>query len=133
MSQHRLIVNNFTTLLDTTAKSGDKTFAPTWDMVMGSKNGIITHDQYRERYWDMMKDSVLNNEARWREVMDMDSVALACYCPSGKFCHRHELRDIFIMLGGIWNKPVEFMFEITKENLGRWKMNDDGDSDEVPF
>ena len=28
--------------LDVTVKSGDQTFAPTWEMVMGYKNGTIS-------------------------------------------------------------------------------------------
>ena len=41
--------------LDITVKSGDRTFAPTWDMVMDYKSGKITQEEYTEMYYDLMR------------------------------------------------------------------------------
>lgn len=74
--------------LDITVKSGDKTFAPTWKMVMGLKNGEITREQYIEEYTEMMRKSYKENRDRWEEVLGLDEVVLACYCKPDQFCHR---------------------------------------------
>ena len=45
-------------VLDTTAKAKGgqgKLFAPTWKMVMASKKGEITWDEYTKRYLDLMR------------------------------------------------------------------------------
>lgn len=82
-------------LIDTTVKSGESTFAPTWDIVTRVKSGEITPDQYTEIYLSQMRHSYKRNTARWVEVARMDRVAVACYCTSGKFCHRLILIDLF--------------------------------------
>ena len=82
---------------DITVKSGDKSFAPTWDMVMGVKEGRITEQQYAEMYLALLTSryETSNNmvEACCRVVEDAiaGDVTLVCYCPSGAFCHRHLL------------------------------------------
>ena len=43
--------------LDITVKSGDKAFAPTWKMVMGSKQGKITDEEYTHQYTELMRKS----------------------------------------------------------------------------
>ena len=44
---HRLSITKDPRYLDTTVKSGDKTFAPTWEMVMGHKKEQISAAVYR--------------------------------------------------------------------------------------
>lgn len=83
------------THLDTTVKSGDKVFAPAWNMVIGHKARSITDEQYTSEYISMMRLSYQNNTSRWLEVATMDRVALACYCPANCFCHRLLLVDLF--------------------------------------
>ena len=82
---------------DITVKSGDKSFAPTWDMVMGVKEGRITEQRYAEMYLALLTSryETSNNmvEACCRVVEDAiaGDVTLVCYCPAGAFCHRHLL------------------------------------------
>lgn len=83
------------TVLDITVKSGDKVFAPTWDMVNGVKSGILSVEAYTELYTRMMRHSYRHNKKRWLEVLSMDKVAFACFCAEGDFCHRHLLIDFF--------------------------------------
>lgn len=85
--------------LDITVKSGDKTFAPTWDMVMGFKQGKITETEYIRLYLESMRKSFKENRQRWEEIFGMTDVVLACYCKTEDFCHRHILRHIFCKLG----------------------------------
>ena len=82
-------------VLDITVKSGDPVFAPTWDMVMGWKQGWMSQDEYVRRYTEMMRESYRRNKDRWLEVLKHD-VILTCYCRAGDFCHRYLLRDMLV-------------------------------------
>jgi uncharacterized protein YeaO (DUF488 family) len=82
-------------VLNTTVKCGDLTFAPTWEIVMDVKHGRISQETYTERYTQLMRESYKRYRAAWLEVADMPTVAIACMCPPGKFCHRHLLADMF--------------------------------------
>ncbi|QST02112.1 hypothetical protein IMZ31_21925 (plasmid) [Pontibacillus sp. ALD_SL1] len=77
--------------LDTTVKSGDKTFAPSWEMVMGIKNGTLSEEGYTDQYVERMRNSYRQNKSRWEEVLNMGEVVLVCYCNKDKFCHRKLL------------------------------------------
>lgn len=79
-------------LLDTTVKSGDKAFAPTWEMVRDIKENKITMDDYATKYKDLMRLSLFNYPNKWENLLAKGSIALACYCPAGVFCHRHILK-----------------------------------------
>lgn len=81
-------------LIDTTVKSGEEAFSPTWDMVSGHKQGTLTDEEYTALYKELMLKSIKRSPARWAELMKMDKVAIACYCGKGKFCHRHLLAEI---------------------------------------
>ena len=85
--------------LDTTVKSGDETFAPTWKMVMSVKDGGLSEEAYSDEYYRRMRDSYRNNRSRWEEVLGFDEVFLGCYCRAGSFCHRYLLRDMLVRLG----------------------------------
>lgn len=85
--------------LDTTVKSGDKVFAPTWEMVMGVKQGRMSENDYTREYYEMMRESYRQNRQRWDEVLGMEEVILACYCRPDTFCHRYLLRDMLVKCG----------------------------------
>ena len=63
--------------------------APTWDMVMGIKNGIIDEEEYTRQY-NAILDGL--NESWWKEYLPSitveDEVTLICYCRKDDFCHR---------------------------------------------
>jgi uncharacterized protein YeaO (DUF488 family) len=80
--------------MDITVKSGDLDFAPTWDMVSGSKSGKMTKEEYTRRYTELMGLSYRNMKASWERLLSSDRVTLLCYCNKGKFCHRKLLAEL---------------------------------------
>ena len=99
--------------LDTTVKSGDPVFAPTWEIVMASQQGKMSDEEYTIEYYDMMRRSYRDNRSRWDEVLGMEEVFLACYCRADSFCHRYLLKDILVKCG------AEYVGEIRDEEDGR--------------
>lgn len=103
-------------VLDTTVKSGDVPFAPTWNMVLNWKESdkqVDAQAAYTIEYESLMYLSRRANPKRWKEVIMMDKVALACYCHAGQFCHRLLLVEIFKKLGEKNNIPVVYHGELT--------------------
>ena len=94
-------------LLDVTVKSArpeDRVFAPTWDLVMASKRGQITWDQYRQAYLGLLRarwDQDPGAKARLRAVALQavaQDVTLACYCASHERCHRSVLAVLLTLV-----------------------------------
>lgn len=83
-------------VLDITVKSGDSTFAPTWEMVLKYKAGEMSEAEYMEHYQRLMRVSQDLYDQRWKEVLAYDTIALACYCRPGNFCHRQILKDLIV-------------------------------------
>jgi len=104
---HRLNITKDLRYLDTTVKSGDKTFAPTWEMVMGHKKGEISDEQYTREYYTMMRGSYRRNLPRWDEVLSMDEVILGCYCRADEFCHRYLLAEMLVRCGGTYESEIQ--------------------------
>ena len=104
---HRLGLTTDLRYLDTTVKSGDKTFAPTWEMVMGHKKEQISDEQYTREYYTMMRGSYRRNLPRWDEVLSMDEVILACYCRADEFCHRYLLAEMLVRCGGKFEGEIQ--------------------------
>ena len=78
-------------VIDTTVKSGDKRLAPTWDMVMGHKEGKVSDEEYTNRYEEIIKKSQEEHPEFWKELCRKEKIIIACYCKAGVFCHRHLL------------------------------------------
>jgi hypothetical protein len=80
---------------DVTVKGQDplgKFFAPTWDMVMGVKNGTMTEAQYSALYAQRVIPAILNTSLIQKVVERFpQSITLVCFCPKGAFCHRYML------------------------------------------
>lgn len=85
-------------MVDITVKSGLAAFAPTWDMVWDHKTRRISNDDYTERYLEMMRESQVQWPEVWQQLMQMEKVALGCYCRPGDFCHRHLLKNELMRL-----------------------------------
>lgn len=99
-------------LLDTTAKSGVKEFAPLFSNVMRYKEGTMSMEQYTDAYLRKMRDSKQQNPQVWKELLKHQKVAIACYCKPGQFCHRHlfaRLMRDYLMASG---HEVEMMGEL---------------------
>lgn len=96
---------------DVTVKSGDKLFAPTWDFLMEYKQDL-DEQKYTSKYIPLMRNSYKQHKEKWLESCNTESVALACYCKAGKFCHRHLLVDILKKVCEANNIEFEYKGEI---------------------
>lgn len=88
-------------VLNTTVKSGTGlgvVFAPTWKMVMQSKQEKITWDEYREQYTALMRQRYQANPSAFLEALSSDELIVCCYCKdthtTTQHCHRYLLVDI---------------------------------------
>ena len=71
------------TVLNTTVKSGTgigAVFAPTWELVMASKQGRIDWQTYSDRYYQLMRERYLKNKAAFIEALRHDELIVTCYC-----------------------------------------------------
>ncbi len=92
-------------VLNTTIKSGQglgKLLAPTWDMVMSSKRGKITWDEYTRRYKILVLLRYSATPDLFRQLFAPKHLVICCYCAdsahSSRHCHRYLVRDIFAPL-----------------------------------
>lgn len=85
--------------LDITIKTGNKVFAPTWDLVTNYKNGNISEEEYTKKYYQLMRKSYKENREVWEKLLTDKEVVLVCYCPENNFCHRYLLKDILVKCG----------------------------------
>lgn len=99
LAKHRLARKLGIKITDSTVKSGDKRLAPTWEMVMGHKNGMITNDEYEERYRKLMRESQLKHPEFWDSLLEQKVLCIACFCSAYTFCHRHILASLLIEYG----------------------------------
>ena len=88
-------------VLNTTVKSGTglgAVFAPTWKMVMASKQKEIPWQSYIEAYTALMRQRYADNPAAFLEALDSDELIVCCYCrdthATTKHCHRYILVEI---------------------------------------
>lgn len=85
--------------IDITVKSGSgigKIFAPTWDMVMGVKNGTLSNEEYTATYYQLLTDRWNTHSKEILEFVEMVKtfpVTIVCYCQKGSFCHRYLLKE----------------------------------------
>jgi len=89
-------------LLDITVKSAGpvgRVFAPTWQMVMDHKKGIINDAVYTSEYHARMLLSYNGNRDKWDWVLAQPRIVLGCYCRAGWFCHRILLAEYLVKLG----------------------------------
>lgn len=107
------LLDNDHLLLDTTVKSGDKIFAPTWSIVRDVKDGTITPEQYTKVYRELMLSSWRDNKEHWLSIINEPKiVTLACYCKAGDFCHRHLLKEYFSKICSKYNYDFEYLGEV---------------------
>jgi len=94
--------------LDITVKNPEGSiFAPTWEMVMKSKSGLLTHQEYTDLYLQRMADSYHKWKQDWDDLLAKDRIVLVCFCPSGTFCHRYILADILVKLGAKYGGEID--------------------------
>jgi uncharacterized protein YeaO (DUF488 family) len=117
LSQWRMLKDTPIMLLDATVKTGDKIFAPNWEIVIDVKSGRITEEEYTRRYTEKMRASYKSHKFHWLEQLKQEHFAIACFCTPGDFCHRHILAKMFEAVGKAEGIEVKLMGEITKDNL----------------
>jgi len=88
--------------LDVTVKTGIKAFAPTWEMVLGYKSGILSKQKYEEQYIALLTRSWKENRAEWEKLLRMSEVTLVCFCKPGNFCHRVLLATVMEKCGFVY-------------------------------
>lgn len=98
--------------VDTTVKTGTSIFAPTWPMVVGVKAGSITEAEYTEQYIALMRERFNQRPEEWAVFCKQEKVAIACFCPSGCFCHRYILKDLLAKYCNRYNIPFEYKGEL---------------------
>lgn len=118
MARYRLAKERNIPYIDTTVKSGDKVFAPSWEIVSRHKAGTLDDRGYTEVYKHLMRESYGNNRSRWLEVARMPQVCFLCYCPACTlerkvFCHRYLLVDMFERVCLHEGIPFNYVGELT--------------------
>lgn len=96
---------------DITVKSGDKVFAPTWNMVMDYKRGKLSKEAYSSMYRELMLRSWREHRQAWLDLLNREEVTLVCYCRPGDFCHRLLLAEYLVKLGKHLGIEVIYMGE----------------------
>lgn len=88
-------------VLNTTIKNGTglgAVFAPTWKLVMASKQGKLSWQAYIEEYTALMRQRYADNPAAFLEALSGDELIVCCYCrdthTTTKHCHRYILVEI---------------------------------------
>ena len=103
-------------ILDTTAKGGISNLAPTWGIVKAYKQsdmGTQAEITYTTAYYEQMRESYKEHKDEWMEIFSKEKIAVACYCPPGKFCHRKLLIDMLTAIAKSLGVEVTFKGEIT--------------------
>jgi len=106
-------------VLNTTVKSGTglgAVFAPTWKMVMKSKQGKIDWDEYRSQYTELMRQRYAQNQGAFLEALNNKELILCCYCrdthDSTKHCHRYLLVEILKKVATHHGIEFEYIGEV---------------------
>lgn len=94
--------------LDITVKGKDSIsigclFAPTWKMVMGSKEGKISSDEYKQMYRELPQKFYREILGIWNDILGREELTLVCFCASGTDCHRYLLAGHLETLGAEYN------------------------------
>jgi ribA/ribD-fused uncharacterized protein len=90
------------TVIDVTvknAKGARTSLAPTWNMVMGYKKGVLSEKDYTKQYTEILKQSQKRFPNKWEATLrknENKTIVFCCFCPKGNFCHRHLLAKEFI-------------------------------------
>jgi hypothetical protein len=100
-------------IIDITAKSGIKAFAPEWENLMRYKRGEMGIEEYSQVYLSKLIRNFEVDRHKWESITQEKTLAITCYCRPGEFCHRH----LFTTLLGVYLKAsgqkVTLMGELT--------------------
>lgn len=93
MARWRIAQGRGIPFIDATVKSGQKWLAPEWLMVVDYKGNKLSAEEYSYYFWLKMRLDQTECPERWDELVAMEEVAIACFCPADGFCHRYLLVD----------------------------------------
>jgi hypothetical protein len=99
-------------MIDITAKSGIQTFAPNWEDLMAYKRGEVDNHEYSIRYLKKVLPTVQTHPDDWEILRRHKTFALACYCKSGEFCHRHIFSALVVTYLQSLGEQVQFKGEM---------------------
>lgn len=77
-----------------------------------SDKGSEAEETYKVKYAAKIKKLQEDEPEVMLELLHYGEMALMCYCPADKFCHRHLLVEEFTKLGEANNVEVVYMGEI---------------------
>jgi len=100
--------------LDISVKSAPEdgqAFIPTWDMVLGYKEGRIREEEYVIQYREKMLRSQFNSPEKWAKLLARPRVTLLCYCHPAEFCHRYLLAAMLVNMGAQYMGEAELTTE----------------------
>lgn len=106
--------------LDVTRETGDRAFAPSWDIIMAAKRQHIDWPQYVELYTQEMRASYRGNRPTWDLLLGAPRVVLLCACPDPATCHRMVLGRILAKLGArFYGEITEWDVTVEEPLFGR--------------
>ena len=73
-------------------------FSPTKQIVYGYKYHNMSQEEYTKKYYELMRQSYINNFDEWQNTLNQEHLVFVCYCKETNFCHRFLLKDILIKL-----------------------------------
>lgn len=112
LAKWRMLTRTEVHLVDTTVKSGIKELAPSWDLLTRYRMDPVGMEAtYRKEFAELMSRSQEEHPEVWDSLLRMETVALACYCRPGKFCHRHLLTEMLVEYGRKRDVEVKLMGE----------------------
>lgn len=113
MSQWRKAKAKDIEIFDITYKSGDKRLAPENSLLWPYKRGEVSDEEYTRVYLNKLRDVAREDPGAFKQILDSGTpLALACFCPAGKFCHRHLLKDFILHIAKCNNLSVDYKGEI---------------------
>jgi hypothetical protein len=105
--------------LDITVKSGTglgKLLAPTWDMVLGIKQGRLSEVNYTGQYLDLLRHRYRQDRSGFIHILtpeDTVAIKLACYCKPHMFCHRYLAVEVLEKIAQAHGIPFEYGGEVS--------------------
>ena len=111
ISQWRKATHLGVPCLDVTVKSGEKTFAPSWNLLMEYKQDF-DEVKYTSKFITLMRTNFKRDKEFWLETLKQDKLCIMCYCAKGKFCHRLLLVDIFEKVCKMYKIPFNYKGEL---------------------
>lgn len=114
LSQWRKAMKMGVELIDITVKSGDRLYAPYENVLWAYKRSEVSEEEYTTIYLDKMEKVLIESPEAIETLLEReDTVALACYCKAGSFCHRHILLEFLKDVAEDNGIDFEYLGEIT--------------------